>query len=378
MLEPKHFLVRTDARKLWRLVAFFMFVEVFLLRIYFLSVLVFLSSYLLSASGLSACTIAHKNERLFTHCLLNSSLNKSVEPATAYFLNTKLRRNVQPGIATLPVAERSLQRFLAPVILYSHNINGGNPNAALVLGDMVFQGKADRVKKAGVLMGVGAGLRDRYFPHARTYFEYGVSAHYAHSPQHKMGIASLSADACFVKSLRNWRYVDLCTRADRIQKDLSDTRIKQHEIRVSKLWNGKFAQSHQFTAGVAVRNADQSVQTQILVEMEMLYSTNRIWSLRIIRGERVPNRLVLTQIVSLSLVELIKQNPFALDLSYSEYSGGGLLGYKRDDSTLSALLSYPVSPQVSLSFGYQFTNSTIDYFDLKTPILALKFQALRF
>ena len=103
---------------------------------------------------------------------------------------------------------------------------------------MVFQGKADRVKKAGVLMGVGAGLRDRYFPHARTYFEYGVSAHYAHSPQHKMGIASLSADACFVKSLRNWRYVDLCTRADRIQKDLSDTRIKQHDIRVSKLWNG--------------------------------------------------------------------------------------------------------------------------------------------
>ena len=205
-----------------------------------------------------------------------------------------------------------------------------------------------------------------------------MSAHYAHSPQHKMGIASLSADACFVKSLRNWRYVDLCTRADRIQKDLSDTRIKQHEIRVSKLWNGKFAQSHQFTAGVAVRNADQSVQTQISVEMEMLYSTNRIWSLRIIRGERVPNRLVLTQIVSLSLVELIKQNPFALDLSYSEYSGGGLLGYKRDDSTLSALLSYPVSPQVSLSFGYQFTNSTIDYFDLKTPILALKFQALRF
>ena len=63
-----------------------------------------------------------------------------------------------------------------------------------------------------------------------------------------------------------------------------------------------------------MRNADQSVQTQISVEMEMLYSTNRICSLRIIRGERVPNRLVLTQIVSLSLVELIKQNPFALDL----------------------------------------------------------------
>ena len=45
MLKPKHFLIRTDARKLWLLVTFFMFVEVFLLRIYFLFVLVSLSSY---------------------------------------------------------------------------------------------------------------------------------------------------------------------------------------------------------------------------------------------------------------------------------------------------------------------------------------------
>ena len=177
MLKPKHFLIRTDARKLWLLVTFFMFVEVFLLRIYFLFVLVFLSSYFLSASGLSACRIAHKNERLFTHCLLHSSVNKSVEPAAAYFLNTKLRRNAQPGIANLPVAGGSLQRFLAPVILDSHNVNVGNPNAALVLGDMVSQGKADRVKKAGVLIGAGAGMRDCYLPHAGAYFAYGVNAH---------------------------------------------------------------------------------------------------------------------------------------------------------------------------------------------------------
>jgi hypothetical protein len=76
-------------------------------------------------------------------------------------------------------------------------------------------------------------MRDRYFPHAGVYFDYGVNAHYAHSPQHKLVFTSLSAEACFVKSLRNWRYVDLCTHANRVQKDLSDTRIKQHEIRVS-------------------------------------------------------------------------------------------------------------------------------------------------
>ncbi len=44
-------------------------------------------------------------------------------------------------------------------------------------------------------------MRDRYFPHAGAYFDYGVNAHYAHSPQHKIGIASISAEACFVKSL---------------------------------------------------------------------------------------------------------------------------------------------------------------------------------
>ena len=378
MSRAKHFLVGSDARKLWLLATFFMFVEVFLLRICFLSWLVGLSFYLSSASGLSACAIAGKNERLLTHCLLHASINKPVEPAIAFLLNNKLRRNAQPGIANLPVAGRSLQRFWAPVISYSHNINDGNPNGPLILGDMVFQGKADRVKKAGVLIGAGAGMRDRYFPHAGAYFDYGVNAHYAHSPQHKIGIASLSADACLVKSLRNWRYVDLCTRVDRVQKDLSDTRIKQHEIRVSQLWNRQFTHSYQFTAGMALRSTDQSDQTQISVEMDMLFPTNRVWSLRVIRGERVPNQLVLTQTVSISFVQLIKQNPIALDLAYSEYSGGRLLGHNRDDRMLSALLSYPLSRQVRLSFGYQFINSTIDYFDLKTPLFALKFQALQF
>ena len=378
MFRPKHFLLGNDARKLWLPATFFMFVEVFLLRICFLSWLVGLSFYLLSASSLSACAIAGKNERLFTHCLLNASINKPVGPAAAFLLNDKLRRNAQPGIANLPAAGRSLQRFWAPVISYSHSINDGNPNGPLILGDMVFQGKADRVKKAGVLIGAGAGMRDRYFPHAGAYFDYGVNAHYAHSPQHKIGMASLSAEACFVKSLGNWRYVDLCTRADRIQKDLSDTRIKQHEIRVSKLWNGQFAHSFQLTAGVALRNTDQSAQTQISIEMDMLFPTDRVWSLRVIRGERVPNQLVLAQTVSISFVQLLKQKPISVDFADSDYSGGRLLGHNRDDSTLSALLSYPLSRQVRVSFGYQFINSTIDYFDLKTPLFALKFQALQF
>jgi hypothetical protein len=112
--------------------------------------------------------------------------------------------------------------------------------------------------------------------------------------------------------------------------------------------------------------------------MDMLFPTNRVWSLRVIRGERIPNQLVLTQTVSICFVQLIKQNPIALDLAYSEYSGGRLLGHNRDDRMLSALLSYPLSRQVRLSFGYQFTSSTIDYFDLKTPLFALKFQALQF
>ena len=149
MSRAKHFLVGSDARKLWLLATFFMFVEVFLLRICFLSWLVGLSFYLLSASGLSACAIAGKNERLFTHCLLNASINKPVGPAAAFLLNDKLRRNAQLGIANLPVAGRSIQCFWAPVISYSHNVNDGNPNGPLILGDMVFQGKADHVTKSG-------------------------------------------------------------------------------------------------------------------------------------------------------------------------------------------------------------------------------------
>jgi len=127
-----------------------------------------------------------------------------------------------------------------------------------------------------------------------------------------------------------------------------------------------------------LRNTDQSAQTQISVEMDMLFPTNRVWSLRVIRGERVLNQLVLAQTVSISFVQMLKQKPISVDFAYSDYSGGRLLGHNRDDSMLSALLSYPLSRQVRVSFGYQFINSTIDYFDSKTPLFALNFQALQF
>ena len=80
----------------------------------------------------------------------------------------------------------------------------------------------------------------------------------------------------------------------------------------------------------------------------------------------------------ISFVKLIKQKPISVDLAYSEYSCDRLLGHNCDDSSLSALLSYALSRQVRLSFGYQFIDSMIDYFASKTPIFALKFQALQF
>ena len=94
---------------------------------------------------------------------------------------------------------------------------------------------------------------------------------------------------------------------------------------------------------------------------EHAFSTNRVWSLRVIRRERVPSQLVLTQTVSISFVHLIKQKPIALDLACSEYSGGRLLGHNRNDRMLSALLSYRYlgKSDCLLAISSPITRSTI-------------------
>ncbi len=90
----------------------------------------------------AGCVIFTENERLTNFCLLESFEGKVVDKNTAIFITQKLKREGYFG----GLKKSHWSTNVYPEIDYSGNINGGNPDKPLILGELEFSGDPDFIK----------------------------------------------------------------------------------------------------------------------------------------------------------------------------------------------------------------------------------------
>ena len=101
----------------------------------------------ISNSGSASCLLFNENERLSNYCLLETVKGKVVDQNTAIIVSQKLKREGYFG--GLEKSEWSTRFY--PDFDYSNNINGGNPDKPLILGELEFEGDPELIKKEGVI-----------------------------------------------------------------------------------------------------------------------------------------------------------------------------------------------------------------------------------
>jgi hypothetical protein len=97
--------------------------------------------------GSASCLLFSENERLSNYCLLETVKGKVVDQNTAIIVSQKLKREGYFG--GLEKSEWSTRFY--PDFDYSNNINGGNPDKPLILGELEFEGDPELIKKEGVI-----------------------------------------------------------------------------------------------------------------------------------------------------------------------------------------------------------------------------------
>ena len=95
----------------------------------------------------ATCLLFNENERLSNFCLLENVEGKVIDKNTAIIVTQKLKREGYFG--GLKKSDWSTSFY--PNIDYSENINGGNPDRPLVLGDLEFAGDPELIKQEGVI-----------------------------------------------------------------------------------------------------------------------------------------------------------------------------------------------------------------------------------
>ena len=349
-------------------------------KIILLSVFVFIQSLILPQQAAASCLANSGNERLSNYCLAQIVSQWGAPAQTALMIDSRLKRE---GYASglgfpAPAAQHELSGFVTPILDYSDNINGGNPNKPLVLGGLTFTGDPALLQKAGVLLGARVGFYGRSIIGEGNYIDHQASVSYEHAPEHGIGIKRLNASVCSKNHLGGLLYADLCAVAGRQIKQLSDQKNQTLNMTLSKIVRLGGSSFNEAKFGVLKNYNEGLNQKQIAVGIDTIFANGLFSSATIRLGEAVKDEHALRKAGSVNLGYSVKGKPILVRFSISDASGRTMIGVDRRDITKSIGLVYGLTPKVSLSAGYESVDSSIDYFDVKTPKFGIRFSAIKF
>ena len=331
------------------------------------------------APAYAACLPTPTDTRLQTLCLTEQAEGKAVDLRTVQLIDFRIKQEGYARGLGLPgaVKQHQFAPYATPVLDYNTNINGGNPNKTLTLGNLDFEGDPNLVRTRGIVAGVGVGANGRSILGAGRYIDYTIGGSWTSSAQHDQTITRTFASACSKNHIENLWYLDGCVATNRTQREIQTDRNSSVSLAISKLIpnDGSY---HQASAGVRRTYDKDYEQNQLIVSVDTIRVGSVFTSFSLALGEGVENTLATRQSVSATVGTVLNQRALRATANYSYSDGGKLLGVDRADTAQSLSITYAVHPRFSVSVGYRNTDSTIDYFDDYEPTFGIQFTPFAF
>jgi len=276
------------------------------------------------------------------------------------------------------VKQTTFSPFIAPILEYSTDINGGNPNRPLVLGNLTFTGDETLLRKEGLVAGVGVGANGRHIYGEGRYLDFGLGLSYAHSPEHDIGFSRAFANIYSKNHIRNHWYVDAYGSTNKTWRDLTDDSSSTVGLNLVKLFATEQHSYNQATVGVRRFYDDDYEQNQLVASLQTIHSSGLYTAINATVGAAVENTLATSHSISATVGTTLFSKQLSATYTYSFANGGKLLGFERNDTSQSFTVTYAVHPRVNVTFGYRETESSIDYFSESEPVIGVQFTPIRF
>jgi len=322
---------------------------------------------LIGTSVSSGCLLFNGNERLSNFCLLESFEGKVVDKNTAMIITQKVKREGYFG----GLKKSHWSTSFYPNIDYSGNINGGNPDKPLILGELEFFGDPDFLKQEGVITTLNLRANKRSTFDVGRYLQTNLSGSYSYSPEHNNSFSNASIESCFSNKIASKNSVDICASASHLNKDLSESNSKSLSFSLSNL---SFSENIGFSEGklgIINLSTDDYVQNQLALSWDTIHKENFYSAIRLKVGNPVKQQIALKYGLTLGFSRIISNRKVSLSLTHEVSDGGILLGVDRSDITNKVGFNTLVSPSASVQLGYTSVDSSIDYFDDSYPSLSL-------
>ena len=325
--------------------------------------------------------IANSSERLelyfFSERLLS---NKVLSFNDAIQFNIKSRSLGFEGIINNKKIDYTVKvnRAVYPIITYSDNINGGNLNQNIQVGNYTFKADENTKAKSGIIIGGGAlfGIKKLY--DRGRYIDLNLNASLAAAPAHDwLKVRNEYITACSKNHVKEWIFFDACTSWAHTKREFADTIHKSISASITRLFMTERS-FHESTFTVKRFISDEYQQLQGSIVLNSLLPNGYKTNILLAKGETIENIISLNYSIGLTINRIIYKKPLKVSLSQSFYDGGNFLGVTREDTSNQLSLSYPVYRGLNLSFGYVDNNSTIQSFSYNGPLVSISFSTINF
>ncbi len=337
-------------------------------------IVIFFSIYIGTTSFL------YSSERLELYVLTQKILEKQKLNIFEIINFTKLSN--QMGFSKIKYEDNqnifTTSQSIFPIMAYSNNINGGNLNSSIKVGDLTFIGNEEYQAKSGLLFGGGVSLKSKNFYSRGQYLETKLNASIAGSPEHDwLQVRNENISACSKNHIKDWIFLDVCASWAHNKREFSDTINNNISTGITRLFRaGQTFHESSFVGKKVFSDEYQQLQGSVILNSQLPngYKTNLYFT----KGETIKNIISLNYSIGLSINSTINGKPFIVALSNSFYDGGMFLGSTREDTSHQISFSYPFYRGINITLSYININSTIKSFSHKGPLISFSLPAYNF
>lgn len=318
-------------------------------------------------SAAANCLVFGQNERLTNYCILSKVDGKRVDAQTANVVIQRMRREGYFGGLNAPQVITKVY----PTFSYSNNVNGGNPDKKLKLGNLEFDGEPELVAKEGVVSSLNLTASNRTTISEGRYLDANAALSYSYSPEHALSYIDTSIRLCSKNKINKNTHVDVCASTTSQNKDITRDQTDSLSASWGKLLYAEKIGYTEAKLGITMVSKEAFEQSQFHVSVDTIHDRNLFSSVSIKFGEPIEDSLALNYGIGLGLSGMVKNRKVTLNLNHEYSDGGRLLGVERDNTVTTVSLSTQLSWGTSITLGYKSSNSSIDYFDQYYPIINL-------
>ena len=319
-----------------------------------------------------AC-LTNAPERLRLRCQLDEVNGKAIEAQDFYNLDYALKRvGYESGLGLKHRLDKFQPIWGAGIgFVKESNINGGNPDKPLVLGNLTFLSDSNRLLKHDYAITPSVNFSGRIIFGVERLIDINVQGSKALGIKTGASISRSSVNICSKNSVGNWLYIDACSTLRTERKALNNQSTQTDELQLERLTS---LGSTYYAFAVKLISSSLNNARQLGHAVSVTRMTGEAAnSIEIFKADVIDGQHRLTASVLATHQTKFLGSPMALTLSHAKSTGGRLLGTRLEETTRTMQISFEPIKRYRFTLGHTKNQSDISYFSTSHFILEFNY-----